>query len=131
VASNPIHGFSKPPVARIVLVEGYGVEGDVHAGHSVRPRYLARRQPRLPNLRQVHLIAAELLGDLGASGYDIQPGELGENVTTTGLDLTRLPLGAVIRLGQSAAVELTGLRTNQIGRRVMTLTNKPSLRKAA
>jgi hypothetical protein len=90
-----------------------------------------RRQPRLPNLRQVHLIAAELFGDLGASGYDIQPGELGENVTTTGLDLTRLPLGAVIRLGQSAAVELTGLRTNQIGRRVMTLTNKPSLRKAA
>jgi hypothetical protein len=111
VASNPAHGFSKPTVGRIVLVEGYGVQGDAHAGRYVRHRYLAKRTPLLPNLRQVHLMPAELFCELQAAGYDIQPGELGENVTTTGLKLTELPLRTLIRLGPVASVELTGLRT--------------------
>jgi MOSC domain-containing protein YiiM len=111
VASNPTHGFSKPTRDSIYLIEGHGVEGDVHGGLSVRDRYLARKRPHLPNLRQVHLLPAELFSDLEAAGYDIRPGDLGENITTKGLDLTRLPAGTLIRMGDSAAVELTGLRT--------------------
>jgi MOSC domain-containing protein YiiM len=111
VASEPTHRFFKSTRSRIVLVDGYGVEGDAHAGRYVRHRYLARKEPQLPNLRQVHLIAAELFDELQAAGYDVRPGELGENVTMTGLELTRLPLGTMIRLGETAAIELTGLRT--------------------
>jgi MOSC domain-containing protein YiiM len=110
VASSPVHGFSKPAVDRITLIEGQGVEGDAHAGKYVRHRYLAKRKPNLPNLRQVHLMPAELFCELRAVGYDVRAGELGENVTTAGLRLTELPLGTIIRLGL-AAVELTGLRT--------------------
>jgi MOSC domain-containing protein YiiM len=94
-----------------VLVEGHGVEGDAHAGAFVRHRYLARRQPRLPNLRQVHLIPAELFASLSDAGFHVAAGALGENITTTGLDLERMPLGTLIELGQMAIIELTGLRT--------------------
>jgi MOSC domain-containing protein YiiM len=111
VASSPVHGFSKPRVDRIMLIEGQGVDGDAHAGKYVRHRYLARRKPNLPNLRQVHLMPAELFCELRAAGYDVRPGEFGENVTTVGLRLTELPLGTIIRLGPAASVELTGLRT--------------------
>lgn len=94
-----------------MLIEGHGVEGDAHAGAFIKHRYLARRQPRLANLRQVHLIPAELFEALRLEGYDIGPGELGENITTIGLELERMPLRTLIRLGPSAIVELTGLRT--------------------
>lgn len=87
------HCFSKMPQRDILLVEGHGVEGDAHAGPYVRHRYLARRQPRLPNLRQAHLIPSELFGTLRRCGYDIRAGELGENITTVGLDLEEMPLG--------------------------------------
>jgi MOSC domain-containing protein YiiM len=111
VASSPAHGFSKPTVDRILLVENHGVESDAHAGRYVRHSYIAKRNPRLPNLRQIHLMPVELFWELRTAGYDLRPGELGENVTTTGLKLTELPLGTVIRLGRVAAVELTSLRT--------------------
>jgi hypothetical protein len=110
VSADRKHNFSKYPQREIVLVAGHGVEGDAHAGPYVRHRYLARKQSRLPNLRQVHLIPSELFEFLKLAGYDIQPGELGENITTAGLDLEQLPLGTLLRLGSSAAVELTGLR---------------------
>jgi hypothetical protein len=111
VASDRAHHFSKPVRDVIMLVEGHGVEGDAHAGPFVRHRYLARRTPRIPNLRQIHLMPGELLDEMGRFGYDLCPGDLGENITTTGLDLERLPLGSFLRLGATAAVELTGLRT--------------------
>jgi MOSC domain-containing protein YiiM len=111
VSADRSHNFSKRPRNEIVLLEGHGVEGDAHAGPFVRHRYLARRQPRLPNLRQVHLIPSELLEFLKTVGHDVAPGELGDNITTAGLNLERLPLGATLRLGSSAAVALTGLRT--------------------
>jgi MOSC domain-containing protein YiiM len=111
VASDQVHHFSKTAQRDIELVEGHGVEGDAHAGALVRHRYLARRQPHLPNLRQVHLIPSELFGTLRQAGYEVGPGDLGENVTTEGLALERLPLGTRIRLGSTATVELTGLRT--------------------
>jgi MOSC domain len=111
VAADRGHHFSKPLRDSIDLVQGLGIEGDAHAGPHVRHRYLARRRPRLPNLRQVHLIPVEIFAELRTAGYDVGPGELGENITVAGLELERLPLGTVIRLGMTAAVELTGLRT--------------------
>jgi MOSC domain-containing protein YiiM len=111
VASDPGHRFSKPVRDSITMIEDHGVEGDAHAGPFVRHRYLARRRPSLPNLRQVHLIRSEFFGELRALGYDVDPGDLGENVTTSGLDLERLPLGTLLSLGAFAVIELTGLRT--------------------
>ena len=111
VAFDPGHRFSKPVRERINLIEGHGVEGDAHAGRFVQHQYLGRTRPRLPNTRQVHLIPNELFGELSASGYNLDPGDLGENVTTSGLDLERLPLGTLLSLGASAVIELTGLRT--------------------
>ncbi|PDT88827.1 MOSC domain-containing protein [Bradyrhizobium sp. Y36] len=111
VAADRGHHFRKPTQERITLVKGHGVEGDAHAGPFVRHRYLARRQPCLPNLRQVHLIPLELFPSLLEAGFEVGAGDLGENVTTAGLNLERMPLGTLIELGRSAVVELTGLRT--------------------
>ena len=103
VAADRGHHFSKRQQGSIVLVEKHGVEGDAHAGAFVRHRYLARRRPRFPNLRQVH--PRELFDTLRALGYDVYPGELGENITTAGLELERLPVGTIIRLGATAAIQ--------------------------
>jgi MOSC domain-containing protein YiiM len=110
VCAAPKHRFSKTPCLSIALVAGLGVEGDAHFGSLVRHRYLARRNPRAPNIRQVHLIPVELFDELQAVGYDVAPGDLGENIVTAGLDLESLPLDTELRIC-SAAVRLTGLRT--------------------
>jgi MOSC domain-containing protein YiiM len=111
VARDGRHNFRKSATDSIRLLTGIGIEGDAHAGAHVRHRYLARRSPQLANQRQVHLIAAELFDALRAAGYVVRSGDLGENVTTSGLELEALPLGAVLELGAEARVELTGLRT--------------------
>jgi MOSC domain-containing protein YiiM len=111
VASNAKHEFSKPTKETIKLVEGHGVEGDAHAGRFIQHEYLARKSPAAPNNRQVHLIASELFTELASNGFNVTPGELGENVTTKGLDLMNCPLGTRLIIGTSAIVELTGLRT--------------------
>ncbi len=111
VAIDPGHHFSKTPQTSIKLLEGHGVEGDAHGGIYVRHRYLARREPRLANLRQVHLMPDELFQALRSEGHDVRPGQLGENITTSGLELETLPLGSLLSIGASAVVELTGLRT--------------------
>jgi MOSC domain-containing protein YiiM len=111
VSSDVQHAFSKPPKRQITLVENHGVEGDAHAGKYVRHRFIARVWPAQTNRRQVHLIRAELFDELREAGHLVGPGELGENVTTTGLELERLPLGTKLYLGETAVVELTGLRT--------------------
>ena len=111
VAADRGHHFSKPTQALIILVKDHGVEGDAHAGPFVRHRYLARRRPRLPNLRQVHLIPSELFLFLLEAGFEVGAGDLGEDVTTAGLDLERMPIGTLIKFGPTAVVELTGLRT--------------------
>lgn len=105
------HSFTKSACDQIACVEGVGIEGDAHAGPFVRHRYLARRHPKMANLRQVHLIPAELLQTMQAEGYELGPGDLGENVLTANIDLESLPLGAVLKLGAAASVEITGLRT--------------------
>lgn len=106
---SPTHSFSKPTVARITLLEGRGVDGDAHCGASVQHLSRMRRTPELPNLRQVHLIHQELLDDLAALGHAVRPGQLGENVTTRGIDLLGLPVGTRLRLGETV-VAVTGLR---------------------
>ncbi len=104
------HRFSKPVTAQISLVAGLGVAGDSHAGVTVQHRSRVRADPTQPNLRQVHLIHVELFDDLAAVGYPVGPGDLGENITTSGVDLLGLPRGAVLRIGDEAVVEVTGLR---------------------
>jgi MOSC domain-containing protein YiiM/predicted kinase len=104
------HTFSKTGEAGIRLVPGEGVAGDAHAGRTVRHRSRVARDPAAPNLRQVHLVAAELLDELSAGGFHVAPGAIGENVTTRGLDLLALPAGTRLRLGNAAVVEVTGLR---------------------
>ena len=110
VSRSPRHRFSKQVVDAVELVAGHGVEGDAHAGATVQHRSRKRWRPELPNLRQVHLLHAELLDDLAARGFPVAPGQLGENVTVRGLDLLALPTGSRLHLGDDAVVVLTGLR---------------------
>lgn len=109
VAMRRGHHFSKTPALEIELVAGYGVRGDGHFGATVQHRSRVRRTPDAPNLRQVHLIAAETLATAQAAGFDVQHGDLGENVLTSGLDLFALPRGTRLRIGD-AEIEVTGLR---------------------
>src|SRR5438034_1311819 len=110
VSRSPRHGFSKANQLVIRLLAGHGVEGDAHAGATVKHRSRVARDPTQPNLRQVHLIAEELHEELRSHGFDVHPGAMGENITTRGLDLLVLPAGARLRLGATAVVEITGLR---------------------
>jgi MOSC domain-containing protein YiiM len=110
VSRSPRHKFSKQNEPSIRLVAGIGVEGDAHAGEKVKHRSRARWTPHLPNLRQVHLIHSELHDELRAAGFDVAPGDIGENVTTRGIDLLGLPTGTRLYLGDTAVVEVTGLR---------------------
>jgi MOSC domain-containing protein YiiM len=111
VALRRGHHFSKTPALSIRLLEGLGVEGDAHCGVTVKHRHQARKDPTRPNLRQLHLIQSELFDELRAKGFAVAPGELGENVTTSGIDLLALPGGTRLMLGDSAVVEITGLRS--------------------
>lgn len=104
------HSFSKFAEEAITLVRGLGVQADAHAGTTVRHRSRVARDASQPNLRQVHLIHSELFDELMAKDFAIWPGDLGENITTRGLDLLALPAGTRLQLGASAVVEITGLR---------------------
>jgi MOSC domain-containing protein YiiM len=104
------HKLRKEGQLMIRLVAGEGVEGDAHAGSTVKHRSRVARTPDAPNLRQVHLIHSELHDELQALGFAVGPGDMGENITTQGVDLLGLPKGTRLRLGASAVIELTGLR---------------------
>jgi MOSC domain-containing protein YiiM len=110
VSLNPGHHFSKPNVLSIRLLAGLGVEGDAHAGATVKHRSRVKRDPSQPNLRQVHLVHSELFDELRGKGFSVGAGDIGENVTTRGIDLLALPIGTRLRLGDAATVEITGLR---------------------
>jgi MOSC domain-containing protein YiiM len=110
VALDRRHDFSKPVTDVIRLRTGLGVEGDAHFGATVQHRSRVRREPSAPNLRQVHLLQAELLDELSGQGFDVAPGVVGENVTTRGVGLLALPTGTRLRLGDDAVIEVTGLR---------------------
>jgi len=110
VSSHPAHSFSKQNRDHIRLLTGLGVEGDAHLGETVKHRSRVLRDPTQPNLRQVHLIHAELHDELHAAGFVVQAGEMGENITTRGLDLLALPTGTRLFLGAEAIVQVQGLR---------------------
>lgn len=111
VSINPVHGFCKQPQPHVTLIPGEGIEGDAHRGRTTQHLYRMRQDPSQPNLCQVHLLAEEILDELRSKGFAVQPGELGENVLTSDIDLLRLPLGTRLHLGSEAIVEVTGLRT--------------------
>ncbi len=110
VSRSISHTFSKAPRERIALLAGLGVEGDAHMGETVKHRSRVAADPTQPNLRQVHLIHSELFDELAAKGFSVAPGQLGENITTSGVDLLALPVGAALHIGGQAVVEVTGLR---------------------
>jgi MOSC domain-containing protein YiiM len=110
VHRSPTHEFSKQPVDDGVLLAGLGLEGDAHAGSTVRHRSRVAADPHQPNLRQVHLIHQELLDELRGRGFDVGPGDLGENLTTSGIDLLGLPVGSVLLVPSGALLAVTGLR---------------------
>ena len=110
VSRTPGHTFSKANEETIRLLEGFGVEGDVHAGTTDQHQSHVARNPDAPNLRQVHLIHTKFHDELNGSGFNVAPGQMGENITTRGVDLLNLPTGTRLHLGDDAVVELTGLR---------------------
>lgn len=113
VSRDDAHRFSKQPQPSIRLLAGLGVEGDAHDAHSgttVQHRSRVAADPTQPNLRQVHLLHAELFDELAGQGFAVSAGELGENVTTLGLGLLSLPVGTRLHLDDGAVVEITGLR---------------------
>ncbi|HWD58522.1 MAG TPA: MOSC domain-containing protein [Stellaceae bacterium] len=110
VSRSPGHTLSKPNAGSITLLAGLGVEGDAHMGVTVKHRSRVAKDPTAPNLRQVHLVHAELMDELEAAGFRIAPGAMGENVTTRGVDLLGLPAGTRLKIGGAALVEVTGLR---------------------
>ena len=110
VAKDAGHNFSKNLVPEITLVAGLGVEGDAHLGETVRHRSRVRADPTQPNLRQVHLIHSELFDEVAEKGFAVAPADLGENITTKGIDLLGLPRHAILEIGENARLEVTGLR---------------------
>ena len=104
------HSFSKEREASLRLLAGLGVEGDIHCGEQVKHHSRVAVDPTQPNLRQVHLMQSELVDELRETGFQLEPGQLGENVTSTGLDLLGLPPGTILCLGTQARIEVTGLR---------------------
>ena len=110
VCRSPTHSMTKPVVDGIRLIAGLGIEGDAHQGATVKHLSRLLRFGNAPNLRQVHLIHGELFDELRAAGFTVGAGLMGENVTTRGVDLLRLPSGTRLRLGRTAVVEVTGLR---------------------
>jgi len=110
VSRSTTHSFSKPNQPSIQLIAGLGVADDAHAGVTVQHLSRVARDPSQPNLRQVHLVHAELHDELKSAGFQVEAGNMGENITTRGLDLLGLPTGARLHIGASAVVEVTGLR---------------------
>jgi MOSC domain-containing protein YiiM len=117
VSCNDVYSFTKPVRAEITLVAGLGVEGDVHAGVNVRHRSRVKADPAQPNLRQVHLIQGELFDEVGRQGYTVAPGNLGENVTTNGIDLLGLPRGTILRFGPAPDANGSGAAPDPGGRK--------------
>lgn len=110
VSVSGTHSFSKTNTDAIRLLAGLGVEGDAHLGETVKHRSRVAQDPTQPNLRQVHLIHSEVFEELRDSGFSVSAGQIGENLTTSGLELLRLPRGTILRIGEDAVVQITGLR---------------------
>ena len=104
------HTFSKKVIDQVEVIEGIGIKGDAHAGITVKHRSRVAKDPTQPNLRQIHLIHLELLNELAEKGYTVNPGELGENITTVGISLLDLPKNTLLKIGKQVSIQITGLR---------------------
>jgi len=110
VSLSEAHTFNKHNQRTIRLIEGFGVEGDAHAGKTVKHRFLVKKDASRPNIRQIHLIHAELLDSLEEKGFTVLPGQLGENITTRGVALLELPTDTILKIGEEAVIKITALR---------------------
>ena len=120
------HSFTKSSCDQIKLIAGIGVEGDAHSGEKVKHRSRVRRDPLQPNLRQVHLLHEEFFPELSADGFDLVPGEIGENITTRGIDLLGLPRDTVLWIGSTVAVRITCLLYTSPSPRDLSTSRMPS-----
>jgi len=110
VSLSDKHTIRKFNRTYINIIPGFGVEGDAHAGNKVKHRYLVKKDPGRPNLRQVHLISMEIYKELQQKGFAIKPGDMGENITTEGIDIMNLPLDTKLQVGQEVELQITGIR---------------------
>lgn len=110
VQKNHMHSFSKSAVLSVELVSGHGVQGDAHYGATVQHKSRVAKDPTQPNLRQVHLLHEELFAEIAEQGLQVLPGQMGENITTRGINLLALGAGTRLKIGDRAIVEITGLR---------------------
>lgn len=110
VFKSSSHTLQKFSQSEITLIKGQGIEGDAHCGKTVKHRSRVAKDPTQPNLRQVHLIHSELHEELLAKGFSVKAGQMGENITTSGIDLLALPKGTILEIGEKAKIEITGLR---------------------
>ncbi len=85
-------GEKKRNVGFCRLIKDFGLEGDAHAGCS---------------LRQVSLLAVESIDKMRLKGLDVWPGDFAENITTQGLDLLLLGVGTKLGIGSSVVLEIT------------------------
>jgi MOSC domain-containing protein YiiM len=109
LSKSSTHTMRKFNENSLHLLTGLGVEGDAHNGVTVKHRSRVAQDPTQPNLRQIHLIHAELHDELKAKGFDVAAGQMGENITTRGIDLLNLPKGTRLKIGETV-IEITGLR---------------------
>lgn len=110
LSKSKSHTFSKQNFDSLRLLKGEGIEGDAHCGEKVKHRSRVAKNPDQPNLRQVHLIHSELFEELNKQGFDLKPGDIGENITTKGIDLLKLPKDTVLQIGHYVRIKITGLR---------------------
>jgi MOSC domain-containing protein YiiM len=110
LSKSETHTFQKINQKKLNLIKGLGIEGDAHMGKTVKHRSRVAKDPSQPNLRQVHLIHSELHDELEGLGFKIKAGEMGENITTKGIDLLSLPKDTILNIGKNARIQITGLR---------------------
>jgi MOSC domain-containing protein YiiM len=110
VSLSDRHSIRKFNRSYIDIIAGFGVQGDAHAGKKVKHRYIAKKDPDRPNYRQVHLISLEIYRELQQKGFNIHPGEMGENITCSGIDIMNLPTHTILKIGDEVALQVTGMR---------------------
>ena len=93
VCTSEKKGTVKKPVPEITLKEGFGVVGDAHADCATH--------------RQVSLLAEESIDKMRAKGFDLKSGDFAENITTRGIDLTKIPIGTRLEVGDKIVLEMT------------------------
>lgn len=101
VCTSKEKAIKKESVSEGLLEQEFGIVGDAHADCCTH--------------RQVSLLAIESINKMRGAGFDVNPGDFAENLTTQGVDLVSLPVGTRLSIGQDAVLEIT-----QIGKECHT-----------